>query len=216
MLTRPADATVTVFAAHTAPSHGTRPGLDSMSEGPSFGMRLAEVDVSGVTLEPLRLPESRLSWRWKNVYPLSGGCGDFRNGLEVTPDQATLSARRLPTVVRHVGKGHAWSWRQDACQGPLGDGGTDSEPLELAPRLPRNARIKDLRLLWQDMRVIPSGVVGRSRCLESSSSAATLRATIRRSQPQRATDACGKFGVLRRLRAVRTKRWRGRSGAAFG
>lgn len=80
------------------------------------------------------LPESRLSWRWKTAYPLSGGCGGFRNGLEATPDQATLRYD-LSRSCSLTSECQAWSWRLDACQCPLEDSGTDPESLEPAPRV---------------------------------------------------------------------------------
>jgi hypothetical protein len=71
-----------------------------------------------------------------------------------------------------------------------------SGALELAPELPR-ARIRDLRLSWLgcDQR-LPREPADSSRRLESFSSAATPRATIRRSQRQRATSPFGRSGVL--------------------
>lgn len=72
----------------------------------------------------------------------------------------------------------------------------ESGALELAPELPR-ARIRDLRLSWLgcDQR-LPREPADSSRRLESFSSAATPRATIRRSQRQRATSPFGRPGVL--------------------
>jgi len=192
-------------------------GLPFLREGAGRGRR------SGATSEPLcRMPESRLSWRWRCAGSSLGKMRPQllqRTGGDSGP--ATPSARVPPVVVYDIvtcllreaasgvvvagGNSSAatsrresrLSWRLDACRGPFGGSGADPEPWSLLQSCHVLRESEDLRLSWPGcIQRLLREPADSSRRLESSSSAATPRATIRRSQRQRATSPFGRPGVL--------------------
>lgn len=109
------------------------------------------------------------------------------------------------------------SWRLDACRSPFGGGGRIRSPgaCSRAATSCENQKICACRGLDA-----ANGSLGNrrnsSRRLESFSSAATPRATIRRSQRQRATSPYGRSGVLTPPSGTRSKRWSWRSVPSLG
>jgi len=88
------------------------------------------------------------------------------------------------------------SWHLDACRGPFGGGGADPEPWSLL----QSCHVRESEICACRGLDAANGSLGNqrnsSRRLESFSSVATPRATIRRSQRQRATNPYGRSGVL--------------------
>jgi hypothetical protein len=221
-LRMPADAEPQCSNPTCRSPSGQQPGLDSDSGCRSFGKAQAGLDVrratSRIAVQYARITPVVALEGTPGL--LSGRCGgDFCNGLEATPDRprrareshllwcmtslrAFLGRRRAgslllgATLVRPLGKGITPVVAPGCVPWPFRGRRSGSGALELAPELPR-ARIRDLRLSWLgcDQR-LPREPADSSRRLESFSSAATPRATIRRSQRQRATSPFGRPGVL--------------------